>query len=46
MSMDALVQRMADPDQFRQSVLTFEEGGSIRPETAIRRLVRMGYERV
>ena len=45
-SMDAMVQRMGSPERFRQSILKLEEGGSIRPETALRRLVRMGYERV
>ena len=45
-SMDAMVQRMGSPERFRQSILRLKEGGSIPPDTAVRRLVRMGYERV
>lgn len=45
-SMDAVVQRMGNPSRFHDSILQLEEGGSIRPETALRRLIRMGYERV
>jgi len=45
-SMDALVQRMGSPKEFRDASITLAPGTRIRPETMISRLMRMGYERV
>ena len=44
-SMDALMQRMGSADSFRASILRLAPGDTIRPDSLIRRLVRMGYER-
>ncbi len=45
-SMDALMQRMGSPDEFSAAMLRLSPGDHIAPDALIRRLTRMGYERV
>ena len=45
-SMDAMMQRMAPADTFRDATLRLRPGDRIAPDALIRRLTRMGYERV
>ena len=45
-SMDALVQRMGSVDAFSAAKLSLSQGDRIAPDLLIRRLIRMGYERL
>ena len=45
-SMDALMQRMGDAEQFRGSILRLQPGDRFAPADLMDHLVRMGYERV
>ena len=45
-SMDAMLRRMASPDQFKQALLRLAPGDRIMPGQLMSQLLRMGYERV
>lgn len=45
-SVDALMQKMSDPEIFRQSIINVKPGDILSPEKLISRLSSMGYERV
>jgi len=45
-SMDALMQRMGPCDAFREATIRLQAGDRFAPESLIRQLTRMGYERV
>ncbi len=45
-SIDALMARCAPMEQFRKAVITISEGERHAPDTLIRQLLEMGYERV
>ena len=45
-SVDAVMQRMGEPDIFRRSIIRLAAGDEFPPEKLIRALTRMGYERV
>ena len=45
-SMDAMLRRMASPDQFKQALLRLAPGDRIMPDQLMSQLLRMGYERV
>ena len=45
-SVDALMQRMGQPDAFRSATVRLMVADRIAPDELIRRLTRMGYERV
>ncbi len=45
-SMDGLMQRMGQPETFREATVCLAPGNVIAPDELVRRLTRMGYERV